>query len=129
MDFIGTWKLKEMLWLYEGKFRRINDTEIEAMEDNDANRELKRMLAADFIISETSLDVIYRPREGEEALAYEKGWRVTDRGLIIDSFPCKIEDGVLMVDYMKKGLDYYPSWVDESGVLSLSGGILRIKRG
>ena len=128
MDFLGTWKLKEMLWVGKGKFCRVSDTEIAAMEPNEENREIKRMLAAEFIISETSLDVVYRPREGEEGLAAEKGWQVTDRGLLIDHFPCKIENGVLLVDYMKKGAEYAPTWIDENGVLALSGGLIKIKK-
>lgn len=128
MDFLGTWKLKEMLWVGKGKFRKVSDTEIAAMEPNEENRELKRMLEADFIIGETSLDVVYRPREGEEGLAAEKGWQVTDRGLLIEHFPCKIENGVLLVDYMKKGAEYAPTWIDENGVLALSGGLIKIKK-
>ena len=128
MDFLGTWKLKEMLWVGKGKFRKVSDTEIAAMEPSDENREIKRMLEADFIIGETSLDVVYRPREGEEGLAAEKGWQVTDRGLLIDHFPCKVEGGVLLVDYMKKGVEYAPTWIDENGVLALSGGLIKIKK-
>ena len=128
MDFLGTWKLKEMLWVAKGKFRKVSDTEIAAMEPSDENREIKRMLEAEFIISETSLDVVYRPREGEEGLAAEKGWQETERGLLIDRFPCKVEGGVLLVDYMKKGAEYAPTWIDENGVLALSGGLIKIKK-
>lgn len=128
MDFLGTWRLKEMLWIAKGKFRRVSDDEIAAMEDSDENRELKRMLAAEFVVSDTSLDVLYRPCEGEEGLAEEKGWTVTERGLLIEQFPCKIEDGVLLLDYTKKGLEYSPTWVDEAGVLALSGGLLKIRK-
>ena len=128
MDFLGTWKLKEMLWVAKGKFRKVSDTEIAAMEPSDENRELKRMLEADFILSETSLDVFYRPHAGEEGLAAEKGWKETERGLLIDRFPCKVEDGVLLVDYMKKGVEYAPTWIDDDGVLALSGGLLKIKK-
>ena len=128
MDFLGTWKLKEMLWVGKGKFRKVSDTEIAAMEPNEENREIKRMLAAEFIISETSLDVFYRPHEGEEGLAAEKGWQETERGLLIDHFPTKIENGVLLVDYMKKGVEYAPTWIDDNGVLALSGGLIKIKK-
>ena len=128
MDFLGTWKLKEMLWVGKGKFCRVSDTEIAAMEPNEENREVKRMLEADFIIGETSLDIVYRPREGEEGLAAEKGWQETERGLLIDHFPSKIENGVLLVDYMKKGVEYAPTWIDENGVLALSGGLIKIKK-
>ena len=128
MDFLGTWKLKEMLWVGKGKFCRVSDAEIAAMEPSDENREIKRMLAAEFIISETSLDVFYRPHEGEEGLAAEKGWQVTERGLLIDHFPSKIENGVLLVDYMKNGAEYAPTWIDENGVLALSGGLIKIKK-
>ena len=126
MELLGTWKLKEMLWLAKGKFCKVSDVEIAAMEPCDENRDLKRMLEADFIISESSLDVFYRPREGEEGLAAEKGWLETERGLLIEHFPCKIENGVLLVDYTKKGLVYSPTWVDEEGVLA--GGLLKIQR-
>ena len=126
MELLGTWKLKEMLWLAKGKFCKVSDVEIAAMEPCDENRDLKRMLEADFIISESSLDVFYRPREGEEGLAAEKGWLETERGLLIEHFPCKIENGVLLVDYTKKGLVYSPTWVDEEGVLAR--GLLKIQR-
>ena len=128
MELLGTWRLKEMLWLAKGKFCKVSDVEIAAMEPCDENRDLKRMLEADFIISESSLDVFYRPREGEEELAAEKGWTETERGLLIEHFPWKIEDGVLLLDYTKKGLEYSPTWVDEEGVLALSGGLLKIQR-
>ena len=117
-----------MLWVGKGKFCRVSDAEIAAMEPSDENRELKRMLEADFILSETSLDVLYRPHAGEEGLAAEKGWAVTDRGLLIEHFPCRIENGVLLVDYMKKGVEYAPTWIDENGVLALSGGLIKIKK-
>ena len=117
-----------MLWVGKGKFCRVSDAEIAAMEPSDENREIKRMLEAEFIISETSLDVFYRPHEGEEGLAAEKGWQVTERGLLIDHFPSKIENGVLFVDYMKKGVEYAPTWIDENGVLALSGGLIKIKK-
>ena len=117
-----------MLWVGKGKFRKVSDTEIAAMEPSDENREIKRMLEAEFIISETSLDVFYRPHEGEEGLAAEKGWQETERGLLIDHFPSKIENGVLFVDYMKKGAEYAPTWIDDDGVLALSGGLIKIKK-
>jgi len=75
MELLGVWKLKEMLWVGKGKFRRVSDTEIAAMEPSDENRELRRMLEAEFVLSETALDIFYRPREGEEGLAAEKGWQ------------------------------------------------------
>ena len=117
-----------MLWVGKGKFCRVSDAEIAAMEPSDENREVKRMLEAEFIISETSLDIVYRPHEGEEGLAAEKGWQETERGLLIDHFPSKIENGVLLVDYMKKGVEYTPTWIDENGVLALSGGLIKIKK-
>lgn len=128
MEILGTWKLKAMIWLGKGGFRMMSDVEIAEMENNDANKEFKCMLATDFIVSETSLDIFYRPREGEEGLAEQKGWKVTERGFLIESFPCKIEDGVLYLDYLKKGAEYSPTWIDEEGVLSLSGGLIKIKK-
>ena len=128
MDFLGTWKLKEMLWVGKGKFCRVSDTEIAAMEPSDENREIKRMLEADFIIGETSLDIVYRPREGEEGLAAEKGWTVTGEGFVIERFPARIEDGVLMLDYKKDGTGYFPVFWDEEDCLSISGGIMKIQK-
>ena len=116
-----------MLWIAKGKFRKVSDTEIAAMEPSEENKEPKRMLEAEFIISETSLDVFYRPHAGEEGLAAEKGWAVTDRGLLIEHFPCRIENGVLFVDYMKNGAEYAPTWI-EDGVLALSGGLIKIQK-
>lgn len=128
MELLGTWKLKEMLWVAKGKFCKMSDAEIAAMEPSEENRELRRMLEAEFILSETSLDVFYRPQRGEEGLAVEKGWQVTERGLLIEHFPAKIEDGVLLLDYMKNGAEYAPTWIDDDGVLALSGGLLKIKK-
>lgn len=128
MDYLGIWKLKEMLWLVDGKFRKISDTEIASLANSERNRELKCMFRAEFIISETSLDVLYPEDEGEESFARQKGWTHTERGFLIQSFPCRIADGVLFLDYLNKGLEYTPTWVDETGCLVLSGGILKIQK-
>lgn len=128
MDYHGKWKLKSMLTVGSRGFQRMEASEIEAMEDSEKSEQAKRMLNAVFIISESALD-IYVKAEGEElSEALRSGKTVNENGILFESFPARIEDGVLLLDYTKKGIEYSPTWVDENGVLALSGGILKIKK-
>ena len=106
----------------------VDAAEIEKMEESPMKKEYQRMLEADFIISESALEILYRPHEGEESLAAEKGWTVTGEGFVIERFPARIEDGVLMLDYKKDGTGYFPVFWDEEDCLSISGGIMKIQK-
>ena len=128
MELLGKWKVASMLSVGNKGFCRMTAEEIAEAEETPKNIEHKRIILADFILSENSLDVLYTPREGEEGIAEQKGWKVTDQGLLIEHFPARIEDGVLLLDYTKKGLEYAPTWVDENGLLALSGGLMKLRK-
>ena len=112
MDFLGNWKLKKMLSADENGVKMFDRAEIEAMGDED----LLKLLAADFIISESAIDVYYQPTEEEMPMVEEEGWELTEKGVLIDSYPAKIEGGVLMLDYEREG-DYVPVETDAEGCL------------
>ena len=122
MDFLGNWKLKAMLSADENGVKMFGKAELEAMGDED----ILKMLRADFIISETAVDVYYMPTEAEMPLVEEEGWELTDKGVLIDSYPAKIEGGVLMLDYEREG-DYVPVETDAEGCL-LIGGMTAIEK-
>ncbi|MBE6630239.1 MAG: hypothetical protein E7624_05250 [Ruminococcaceae bacterium] len=113
MDFLGNWKLKKMLSADENGVKMFDRAEIEAMGDED----LLKMLAADFIISESAIDVYYQPTEEEMPMVEEEGWELTEKGVLIDSYPAKIESGVLYLDYERDGAEYTPVEIDEEGCL------------
>ena len=112
MDFLGNWKLKAMLSADENGVRMLGRAELEAMGDED----LLKLLAADFIISDTAIDVYYMPTEAEMPLVEEEGWELTDKGVLIESYSIKIENGVLMLDYEGEG-EYVPVETDAEGCL------------
>lgn len=124
MELSGTWKLKEMMTADENGVRMIGRAEIEALGRED--EDLLRMLAADFILGESSLDVYYRPTEEEMPMVEEEGWELTDKGVLIESYPAKIENGVLLLDYEGKG-EYVPVETDAEGCL-LIGGMTKIEK-
>jgi len=124
MELLGTWKLKAVFSADENGAKRLDAAGIEALGDED----LLKMLHADFILSETSLDVYYMPTEEEMPLVKEEGWELTDKGVLIDSYPTKIEDGVLLLDYDKTSEVYTPVPIDEEGCLTISGGMMSLQK-
>ena len=112
MSFLGNWKVKSMFTADENGTKMLGRAELEALGDED----LLKLLAADFIISDTAIDVYYMPTEAEMPLVEEEGWELTDKGVLIDSYPAKIEGGVLMLDYEREG-DYVPVETDAEGCL------------
>lgn len=122
MDFLGNWKLKAMLSADEDGVRMLGRAELEALGDED----LLKLLAADFIISDTAIDVYYQPTEEEMPMVKEEGLELTDKGVLIDSYPARIENGVLMLDYEREG-DYVPVETDAEGCL-LIGGMTAIEK-
>ena len=122
MDFVGNWKLKSMLSADENGVKTLGRAELEAMGDED----LLKLLAADFIISETAIDVYYRPTEEEMPMVEEEGLELTDKGVLIESYSIKIENGVLMLDYEGEG-EYVPVETDAEGCL-LIGGMTAIEK-
>ena len=122
MDFLGNWKLKSMLSADENGVKMLGRAELEAMGDED----LLKLLAADFIISETAIDVYYMPTEAEMPMVEEEGWELTDKGVLIESYPIRIENGVLMLDSEGEG-EYVPVETDAEGCL-LIGGMTAIEK-
>ena len=116
MDFLGNWKLKAMLSADENGVRMFGRAELEALGDED----LLKLLAADFIISDTAIDVYYQPTEEEMPMVKEEGLELTDKGVLIDSYPARIENGVLLLDYEREG-EYVPVETDAEGCLLIGG--------
>ena len=116
MELLGNWRLKAMLSADENGVKMLGKAELEAMGDED----ILKMLRADFIISDTAIDVYYMPTEAEMPLVEEEGLELTDKGVLIDSYPAKIEGGVLMLDYEREG-DYVPVETDAEGCLLIGG--------
>lgn len=116
MDFLGNWKLKAMLSADEDGVKMLGRAELEALGDED----LLKLLAADFIISETAIDVYYMPTEAEMPMVKEEGWELTDKGVRIESYPARIENGVLLLDCEREG-EYVPVETDAEGCLLIGG--------
>ena len=116
MDFLGNWKLKAMLSADENGVRMLGRAELEALGDED----LLKLLAADFIISDTAIDVYYQPTEEEMPMVKEEGLELTDKGVLIDSYPARIENGVLLLDCEREG-EYVPVETDAEGCLLIGG--------
>ena len=125
MELLGNWKLKAMISADEDGVRMLGRAELEALGDED----LLKLLAADFIISETAIDVYYMPTEAEMPLVEEEGWELTDNGILLESYPAKIVDGTLMLDYEREGKEeYFPVKLDDEGCLIISDGTMRIEK-
>lgn len=127
MDYLGKWKLKSMLTVGDRGFQRMDASEIEAMEERGRNEQAKRMLGAVFIITESALDIYVRAEGEELSEALRSGKTVNEHGILFESFPAMIEDGLLWLDYTKKG-DYTPCEINEEGVLSISLGVIKIQK-
>lgn len=122
MEFLGIWKLKEMLTADDSGVKILGKSDLEALGDED----ILKMLRADFIISENAIDVYYMPTKEEMPLVEEEGWEMTDKGVLIESYPIKIENGAIMLDYERTG-EYVPVETDAEGCL-LIGGMTKIEK-
>lgn len=116
MNFLGNWKVKSMFTADEDGVKMLGRAELEALGDED----LLKLLAADFIISETAIDVYYMPTEAEMPMVKEEGWELTDKGVLIESYPARIENGVLLLDCEREG-EYVPVETDAEGCLLIGG--------
>ena len=116
MNFLGNWKVKSMFTADENGTTMLGRAELEALGDED----LLKLLAADFIISETAIDVYYMPTEEEMPMVKEEGWELTDKGVRIESYPARIENGVLLLDCEREG-EYVPVETDAEGCLLIGG--------
>ena len=111
-----------MLTADDSGVKILGKSDLEALGDED----ILKMLRADFIISENAIDVYYMPTEEEMPLVEEEGWEMTDKGVLIESYPIKIENGAITLDYERTG-EYVPVETDAEGCL-LIGGMTKIEK-
>ena len=128
MEYIGLWKLRKMTALTKGSFRVISEDDLSSLEDNNYTKRVKMMFRSDFIISDSSLSIYYKPSDGEPILPEDEGKPITENGILLESFPVRIEGEALMIDYGKRGDSFFPVFTDDDGCLSISGGIMKIKK-
>ena len=128
MEYPGLWKLRKMTALTKGSFQVISEDDLSSLEDNNYTKRVKMMFRSDFIISDSSLSIYYKPSDGEPILPEDEGKEMTERGILLDSFPLRIEGEALMIDYGKRGDGFFPVFTDDDGYLSISGGILKIQK-
>ena len=128
MEYPGLWKLRKMTALTKGRFQVISEDDLSSLEDNNYTKRVKMMFLSDFIISDNSLSIYYKPSDGEPILPEDKDKEMTEKGILLDSFPLRIEGEAIMIDYGKKGDGFFPVFTDDDGYLSISGGILKIQK-
>ena len=128
MEYPGLWKLRKMTALTKGSFQVISEDDLSSLEDNNYTKRVKMMFRSDFIISDSSLSIYYKPSDGEPILPEDEGKEMTERGILLESFPLRIEGEALMIDYGKRGDSFFPVFTDDDDCLSISGGIMKIKK-
>ena len=128
MEYPGLWKLRKMTALTKGSFQVISEDDLSSLEDNNYTKRVKMMFRSDFIISDSSLSIYYKPSDGEPILPQDEGKPITENGILLESFPVRIEGEALMIDYGKRGDSFFPVFTDDDGYLSISGGILKIQK-
>ena len=128
MEYIGLWKLKKMTALTKGRFQVISEDDLSSLEDNDYTNRVRMMFRADFIISDSALSICYKPSADEPIPPQDEGKEITENGIILESFPVRIEGEALMIDYGKRGDGFFPVFTDDDGYLSISGGIMKIQK-
>ena len=125
MELLGIWKLAGMVSADENGLKMLSLEEVEELANEDGD--IGKMLCADFILSENAIEVYYMPKEEEMPLVEEEGWELTDKGVMIDSYPAKIVDGTVFLDYERDGREYTPVDTDENGCLII-GGMMKIEK-
>ena len=128
MEYPGLWKLRKMTALTKGSFQVISEDDLSSLEDNNYTKRVKMMFRSDFIISDSSLSIYYKPSDGEPILPQDEGKPITENGILLESFPVRIEGEALMIDYGKRGDSFFPVFTDDDDCLSISGGIMKIKK-
>jgi len=123
-ELLGVWKMKEMLSADENGTKMLSRDEVAALGDEDLNK----LLRAEFHLSESALDMYYMPLPEEMEMVKEEGWELTDKGVLLESYPAKIVDGVLMLDYEKEGKEYFPVRLDDEECLIISDGTMRLEK-
>ena len=123
-ELIGVWRMKAMFSADENGTRMLSRDEVAALGDEDLNK----LLRAEFHLSESALDMYYMPLEEEMEMVKEEGWELTDKGVLLESYPAKIVDGVLMLDYEREGKEYFPVRLDDEECLIISDGTMRLEK-
>lgn len=124
MELLGVWRMKAMFSADENGTRMLYRDEVAALGDEDLNK----LLRAEFHLSESALDMYYMPLPEEMEMVKEEGWELTDKGVLLESYPAKIVDGVLMLDYEREGKEYFPVRLDDEGCLIISDGTMRLEK-
>lgn len=128
MELLGVWKIKEMLLADENGTRSVERADLEAMARESEDEDLGRLLRSEFVVSETSMNTYYMPLEEEMPLVEEEGWEITERGVLLDSYPARIENGTLMLDYDRNGEEYLPVPQNDEGGLIISDGMVVLQK-
>ena len=123
-ELIGVWRMNAMFSVDENGTRMLSRDEVAALGDEDLNK----LLRAEFYLSESALDMYYMPLEEEMEMVKEEGWELTDKGVLLESYPAKIVDGVLMLDYEREGKEYFPVRRDDEECLIISDGTMRLEK-
>ena len=123
-ELIGVWRMNAMFSADESGTRMLSRDEVAALGDEDLNK----LLRAEFHLSESALDMYYMPLEEEMETVKEEGWELTDKGVLLESYPAKIVDGVLMLDYEREGKEYFPVRLDDEECLIISDGTMRLEK-
>ena len=123
-ELIGVWRMNAMFSADESGTRMLSRDEVAALGDEDLNK----LLRAEFHLSESALDMYYMPLPEEMETVKEEGWELTDKGVLLESYPAKIVDGVLMLDYEREGKEYFPVRLDDEGCLIISDGTMRLEK-
>lgn len=123
-ELIGVWRMNAMFSADESGTRMLSRDEVAALGDEDLNK----LLRAEFHLSESALDMYYMPLPEEMEMVKEEGWELTDKGVLLESYPAKIVDGVLMLDYEREGKEYFPVRLDDEECLIISDGTMRLEK-
>ncbi len=128
MEYIGLWKVKACIAADESGVRLMSAEEIASLPDDEDSEDYKKLLRSDIHISEQALDMYYHPTAEEMPLVEEEGWELTEKGILLDSYPAKIENGVLLLNYERDGAEYFPIRQDGEGCLVISDGTMIIQK-
>lgn len=127
MELLGTWKLKSLFYADENGTKWLTAEDILAFPDEEDCEDYKKMLRSDFILSEAAMDMYYQPTEEEMPIVEEEGWEVTEKGILLESYPARIENGQVLLDYEREGKEYCPVEMDEDGCLII-GDMMKLKK-
>ena len=125
MELYGSWRVKAMFGADENGVKMYEGADLELLAEED--EDIAKLVRADFILTESAIDVYYMPTEDEMPMVEEEGWELTDKGVLIDSYPAKVENGKVFIDYERDGAEYTPVETDENGCLII-GDMTKIEK-